>query len=290
MSLRLLAPAKINLTLAVGPALANSRHPLDSLVGFTRAVGDTLEIAHDNDLTMTIKGPFGAELSAGADNLVIMAAFALRFACQIEVGANITLTKNLPLASGIGGGSGDAAAALIGLNTLWELGLSTPELLSIAATLGADVPACVLGQALRMTGTGETIAPVSSAASMGIVLVNPLKPCPTGPVYRRFDELGLTANIHGAKLPDLSTSQRLLAYLLTAPNDLTPAAISLVPEIETILIAIANTPNVLLSRMSGSGATCFGLYETVHDAQLAAHNLRSTLATNAFWVEADVIN
>lgn len=290
MTLEVFAPAKINLSLRVGPPCRNGRHPLDSLVVFTKACGDLLSFGPSSYLGLTIDGPFGEGLSAQPDNLVLRAAQLLREFAQPKAGAAIRLHKYLPIASGIGGGSADAAATLVGLNDLWGCGASRAQLQILGASLGADVPACVSGAALHMTGTGEVIEAVAGLPSLGIVLVNPLTPCPTGPVYRQYDQLGSFCDPTVEPLGSLHTVSALLEYLGETPNDLEAAAITLVPKIGDVLGAIATTQNVLLTRMSGSGATCFGLYPTLADAQAAAVGLKNALASFPVWVEADQIN
>jgi 4-diphosphocytidyl-2-C-methyl-D-erythritol kinase len=290
MTLTVFAPAKINLSLRVGPPGLDGRHPLDSLVAFTNTCGDTLELSQADHLNLQIIGPFGQVLSMTDDNLVLRAAALLQDHVRSKQGASIILTKSLPIASGIGGGSADAAAALFGLNQLWGSGADIETLQRLGATLGADVPACVLGAALRMTGTGETTQAVPPLPKLGIVLVNPLVPCPTGPVYQKYDQLGAFADPQMAPLPPLKTTQSLLDYLRATPNDLEAPAIALVPQIGSILSAIGTTKDILLTRMSGSGATCFGLYANVDDAKFAAANLKIALASSPIWVEADEIN
>jgi 4-diphosphocytidyl-2-C-methyl-D-erythritol kinase len=284
------APAKINLSLRVGPPLSNGRHPLDSLVCFTRTCGDHVRFSPHTSLRLQVDGPFAYGLSSGDDNLVLAAARLLRDRTSESLGADLALTKRLPIASGIGGGSADAAATLIGLNDMWEGGLTRHELQALGAQLGADVPACLMGSALRMTGTGETIKAVANVPCLGIVLVNPLIDCPTGPVYRRYDELGRFSDPQISPLPDLSTVAGLLAFLQANPNDLEAPAKSLVPQIGDLLAAICETDDVLLARMSGSGATCFGLYPDKAKAQSGATVIKRALASYPIWVEADEIN
>ena len=290
MTLRVFAPAKVNLSLCVGQLKSDGRHALDSLVVFTRTYGDGLHFEQARELALNIDGPFAESLSHQSDNLVLRAASRLREHNAISSGAIITLTKSLPIASGIGGGSADAAATLKGLNELWGLGVGYSALAHLAESLGSDVPACVLGQALRMTGAGEILQAVPSMPKMGIVLVNPLVPCATGPVFARYDALGSKNNVAYEALPDLSTTAMLLTYLYEMPNDLEPAAIAMVPQIGRILEAIGGTPDVLLARMSGSGATCFGLYANLAQATIAAQALRNQIASSPIWVEADEIN
>ena len=177
MSVRVFAPAKINLTLEVGRPRADGRHPLRSIVAFAD-VGDVLEAVATRDLTLTIAGPFAAALPADETNLVLRAARALAAAAGVSIGAAITLTKNLPIASGIGGGSSDAAAALKALNALWGLGRGEAQLCALARELGGDVPVCVYARSALMTGSGEEFTALA-LAPLDAVLVNPLAPLST---------------------------------------------------------------------------------------------------------------
>lgn len=290
MTLVITAPAKINLSLRVGSPGLDGRHPLDSLVCFTRTCGDTLRLEPADAISLTVEGPFGPGLSIDETNLVVRAARLLAEQTGVSKGAAITLTKALPVASGIGGGSADAAAALRGLNQLWETGVSSDQLQSWSRALGADVPACVLGANLRMTGTGETIEKIAHFPRLGILLVNPLVACPTGAVFRKYDVLGTFCQMDLAPLPDLTTQNSLLTYLRGAPNDLEASACALVPQINGALSALNDTPNVLMARMSGSGATCFGIYPTLADARSAGDYLKNKLASAPIWVEADEIS
>ncbi len=284
------APAKLNLTLRVGPPQPDGRHPLDSLVCFTHSLGDHLSVEAASDLRLEISGPFSEGLGVGPDNLVCRAAQILADAKSKQAKVKIRLIKNLPIASGIGGGSADAAAAMHALNDFWELKFSQAELLAIGAQLGADVPACLMGQPVHMTGTGETLANAGPLAAMGVVLVNPGVACPTGPVYRAYDVLGAGPAPEVQTVPDVSSPERLLAYLQAMPNDLERAAISLVPEIAEAMAYLAVSPNVRFVRMSGSGATCFALFDD-EEAALAGKNfVLKGLANRGFWVEADRIN
>lgn len=285
----LFAPAKLNLTLRVGPPQTDGRHPLDSLVCFTQRLGDRLNVEAADDLRLRIIGPFSQDLSAGLDNLVCRAALILAEATGVPAKAHIRLIKNLPIASGIGGGSADAAAAMHALNEFWNLKLSQNQLLALGAQLGADVPACLMGQPVHMTGTGETLAHTGPLAAMGVVLVNPGVACPTGPVYRTYDGLGAGPALVIQPVPDVSSREGLLSYLRAMPNDLEQAAISLVPEIAEAMGCLAASPNVRFVRMSGSGATCFALYDDEDAAQVGKNFVLEGLANRGFWVEADRI-
>jgi 4-diphosphocytidyl-2-C-methyl-D-erythritol kinase len=283
------APAKLNLTLRVGPPQLDGRHPLDSLVCFTHSLGDHLSVEAAPDLRLEITGPFGEGLGAGPDNLVCRAAQILADAAGIPAKAHIRLIKNLPIASGIGGGSADAAATMHALNDFWCLKLSQAELLALGAHLGADVPACLMGQPVHMTGTGETLDPIGALAAMGVVLVNPGVACPTGPVYRAYDALGAGPALEVQPVPRVSDCESLLAYLREVPNDLEQAAISLVPEIAEAMAQLAASPQVRFVRMSGSGATCFALYDNEPAAEVGKDFVLKALADRGFWVEVDRI-
>ncbi len=285
----LFAPAKLNLTLRVGPPQTDGRHPLDSLVCFTQRLGDQLNVEAADELRLEITGPFSHGLSAGPDNLVCRAALILAEAAGVPAKAHLRLTKNLPIASGIGGGSADAAAAMHALNEFWNIRLLQAELLALGAQLGADVPACLMGQPVHMTGTGETLARTGPLAAMGVVLVNPGIACPTGPVYRTYDALGAGPALIVQPVPDVSSRENLLAYLHAMPNDLEQAAISLVPEIAEAMGCLTASPNVRFVRMSGSGATCFALYDDEDAAQAGKDFVLKGLANRGFWVEADRI-
>lgn len=264
--LRVFAPAKINLFLHVGDRRADGYHALQSLVVFTQ-VGDTLALDRSDALTLAIGGPFGAGLAAEADNLVLRAARAL------SVTARMTLTKNLPVASGIGGGSADAAAALRGLTRLHGL---DADLMDVAATLGSDVPVCIESRSAWMEGRGERVTAVP-APSVAMVLVNPGVAVPTAGVFRALEKLRGT----GMLLPDRFEDERaLFAFLAATSNDLEPPARTIQPAIGEVLRALSTAR---LARMSGSGATCFGVYDSDADAAAAAKDIAQ--AHPDWWVQ-----
>lgn len=254
-SLRVFAPAKLNLHLHVGPPRADGRHPLESLAAFAD-VGDWLRVAPADGLSLELEGPFAAGLAAEADNLVLWAAHLLAREAGIAPCAHLVLEKNLPIASGIGGGSADAAAALRGLARLWSLRVETGDLERLAAELGSDVPVCVASRGAFMSGAGEITSRVEGIAVQG-VLVNPRVPLSTGGVYRAFDEMGLGAGFVPEAAPHFGAD--VLSWLNQRRNDLEGPAIHLCPAVETVLTALASRPECLLARMSGSGATCFAL-------------------------------
>jgi 4-diphosphocytidyl-2-C-methyl-D-erythritol kinase len=259
------APAKINLFLHVGDRRSDGYHALQSLVAFTKA-GDELRLEPADDVHLTIAGPFARGLSAGDETLRGRAARALQSCTGLERGAAISLTKNLPVASGIGGGSSDCAATLRGLAKLWGAKITNEELCETGATLGSDVPVCIAVRPQFMEGRGEQVTALSSLPEMPIVLVNPGTGVPTSKVFaaikqRRGVDLPLPPAFHGPS--------DLVAYLRDTANDLEAPAREVAPEIGEVLNRIAGR-GALLTRMSGSGATCFGLFESQESANMAA--------------------
>ena len=253
------APAKINLFLHVGDKRSDGYHALESLVVFAET-SDRLEFTPASGLTLKITGPFGKALSRDKDNLVLKAARVLQAKYPHEgQGAHIALEKNLPLASGIGGGSADAAATLRGLNGLWGLELPEDELLDIAAEIGSDVPACLLSSPCWMEGRGERVTKLAAMPPFELVLVNPGVAVPTGPVFAALNaRTGIRAM---APPPVLASVWELVAYLADAGNDLEGPAGRFAPVIEDVLAALGHEPACVLAQMSGSGATCFGLFD-----------------------------
>ncbi len=273
------AAAKINLFLHVGTRRDDGYHDLESLVVFAEA-GDALSFAPAPELSLALDGPFADALELDANNLVLQAARALD-ARGGRVAA-IALTKNLPVASGIGGGSADAAAALRGLAELWELGLSNDALRSVAETLGSDVPVCVESKSAWMEGRGERVTPAPGVAGAAMVLINPGVAVPTGPVFRGLKtRSGVGAVPHDVPLCD---AQALVAFLKGTRNDLEAPARELAPVIGEVLGELSCMPGALLWRMSGSGATCFALFEEPHEAEMAAIALAHSHPT--WWVRA----
>ena len=273
------APAKLNLYLHVLGKREDGLHLLDSLVAFAE-VHDTIEAAPANDLSLEISGPFAQGLSAEPNNLVLRAAHALSAAAGIEPRARLRLIKRLPVASGIGGGSADAAAALRLLATLWRTGLEAQTMREVALSLGADVPVCLMGKAAYMGGIGEVIDPVETLPDTSVVLVNPAVPVPTGQVFAH--------PVCGRSPKDRLSSgmpqsvAELAGLLKTRTNDLAGAAVSIVPEVGDVVEALAEQSGCLLARMSGSGATCFGLFEDDTKAASAAKAIGR--ANPGWWV------
>lgn len=239
-----IAYAKINLALHVRKRRDDGYHELETLFAFADS-GDVLTGEPADQLTLDIIGPFSGGLSSGADNLVIRAATAMQMHGQ---GARLILHKNLPIASGIGGGSADAAAALRLLSRLWELDI---DLMPIAASLGADVPACLYSETMAGEGVGDKLKPFDGKGISGspVLLVNPGIACPTGPIFAAWDGVD-----RGELDPECWTGGR---------NDLQDPAVMLFPEIAVVLSVLDTQPGIRLSRMSGSGATCFALFENM---------------------------
>lgn len=254
------AYAKINLALHIRARRADGYHALESLFAFC-ADGDELrgEARDDNALTLTVTGPFAEGLSAGEDNLVLRAARALQAASGTHRGANLYLDKHLPIASGIGGGSADAAAVLRLLIRLWGIRPMDMDFPAIAASLGADVPVCLNSQTNFGVGVGDQLTAVDlDLGGTPILLVNPLLPCPTAPVYAGWDGVD-----RGPLDPLLWRGGR---------NDLAASATALVPEIDDVLAVLrAQLPE--LTRMSGSGATCFALFASEAERDAAADRI-----------------
>jgi 4-diphosphocytidyl-2-C-methyl-D-erythritol kinase len=261
------APAKVNLFLHVTGRRADGYHVLDSLAVFPK-VGDVVHAEAADGLSLKMIGPFGDSLTAEPDNLVLRAARALAAAAGISPQAALTLEKHLPVASGIGGGSADAAAALRLLSELWNV---TLPLAPIALSLGADVPVCLAGAPARMGGIGEILRPAPALPGFGMVLINPRVAVSTAEVFRARSEAFSSA----AALPDgWETARAMTADLTVLTNDLEAPAIALTPAIGAVLDALRGDQRCLLARMSGSGATCFGLYENPDVAGRSAQAIR----------------
>ncbi|NOX74115.1 MAG: 4-(cytidine 5'-diphospho)-2-C-methyl-D-erythritol kinase [Alphaproteobacteria bacterium] len=270
--LRRLAPAKINLALHVTGQRADGLHLLDSLVCFAD-FGDEITVAAAESLSLKVAGPMAAHVPVGPDNLILQAA-GLFGSGQ---GARLRLQKNLPVASGIGGGSSDAAAALNLLGALW--GEALPEQAKLLE-LGADIPVCMAGETVRMQGVGEALTPVTMPV-LDAVLVNPGVGVSTQKVFQQLES---KENNSMQRLPGSKKFTDWVIYLATQRNDLQAAAISLLPAIAQVIEALDCADDCQLARMSGSGATCFGLFPSGEAANHAADVL--TLNHPNWWVKA----
>ncbi len=260
------AYAKLNLALHVRGREPDGYHRLETLFAFCEE-GDGLSVDAADGLTLRVKGPFAAELGSGADNLVLSAARAMRHTCSVEAGAALLLDKRLPIASGIGGGSADAAAALRLLRRFWRLSITDAELHAIAAGLGADVPACVRSETVWGEGRGDRLsAAPRDLQSAAVLLVNPRVALPTPAVFRGWD------GVDRGPLARGSARDALLA----GRNDLEPPAIVLAPAVAEVLDSLGACPGAIAARMSGSGATCFALFDGEAARDVAAEQVSAS--------------
>ena len=258
------APAKVNLTLRVGRARADGYHPLDSLVVFADW-GDEIRVKPSPAFLLSMSGEPARGLAGGGDNLVLRAAMTLQREAGVRESAAIHLHKRIPLAAGLGGGSADAAATLRALNRLWKLDWPLDRLAQLGLELGADVPACVFSQPLRMRGIGEWIELVPNMPDLPAVIVNPGVAVPTGPVFKSYD----------ASNPPILSERGfwqgdLMDWLQDEANDLEAPAIVREGVIGDTLDWLNAQDGALLARMTGSGASCFALFETQAQAKEAA--------------------
>ena len=279
------APAKINLFLHVVGKRDDGYHLLESLVVFAD-YGDVVEVEESDKISLEIIGKYADALMGfpSENNLVWKAAIAVQKYLPRPLGAKIILTKNLPIASGIGGGSADAAATIKALLKLWKLDISDKKLAEIALNLGSDVPVCLYGKPAIMGGVGEEITPVTLQDKGYIVLINPNIPLATAEVFAAYKLVMPNANIQKS----LNTSIRW-HDIIEYKNDLEPAAIAKLPIIGEMLDSLRNTQGCFLARMSGSGATCFGLYHDELSAQNAASAVQK-IYPQAWCVSAKILD
>ena len=279
------APAKINLFLHVGPVEADGYHPLCSLVAFAD-FGDTLTLHPDGPPGLTVTGPFARALTAGpattSDNLVLRALAGLAVETGLETSRlSLTLDKRLPVAAGLGGGSADAGAALRLARRYLDPDLREEVLVRVAQALGADGPMCLASTPARAGGRGEVLTPEPRLPTLHAVLVNPGVPSPTGAVYGAYDRLGV-GRADRPEDPASWDAGAVIGWLAEQRNDLEAPALLNTPVIGTALDAMRAGGQARLARMSGSGATVFGLYDDAATAARAAEAL--TQAHPAWWV------
>jgi len=269
------APAKVNLFLHVGPVKRNGRHDLDSLVVFSdEHAADYLTASPAEALSLDVSGPFAPVSGPVEDNLVLTAAQALQAASGCTRGAALTLKKWLPVAAGIGGGSSDAAAALRLLTKLWEIDASYSE--QVAPGLGGDVPVSLAAAPALMRGEGEQVVPARVPFRIPALLVNPRAACPTGPVFAAYDAAAGGGNFAEIDpLPGFLDKDHLTDWLGYQRNDLEAPAMARVPEIAEVLAFLRAQPGVRLARMSGSGATCFAIFDATSFAERASVVLKA---------------
>lgn len=287
------APAKLNLFLHITDRRPDGYHCLESIFVFTM-LGDAITINPINEphqLTLTMDGPFCASIQHEPieHNLAYKAAALLQKKYRVSAGAHIHITKNIPVGAGLGGGSSDAASVLILLNQLWKLDLNQETLCKLGLTLGADVPACILKQPAFVTGIGEIIEPFSLPFPLPALLVNPCIPMPTKSVFKTFQDKHTPFSLPIHPIPH-QASQSWIAFkqfLNQTRNDLENPATILAPSIADLIQLIGSQNGCQLARMSGSGATCFGLFVTEEECHLAASTIRKMHPS--FWVQETLI-
>jgi len=277
------APAKVNLALHVTGRRPDGYHELESLVVFAD-VSDEIVVTPAKKDSLRVTGPFAEAAGNGDSNLVAraLAAFRARWPERIGTGLAIDLRKNLPVAAGLGGGSADAAAALRLFASLDAPPLALTDLSELALSLGADVPACLFSRPCEIRGVGEIIHPLQSFPDLHLVLVNPLQPVVTADVFRRLQSRD-NPGMPPIEQP-LTRPAQLGLWLSETRNDLEPAAIALLPVIGELIDRIGTIDGCILSRMSGSGGTVFGLFGSAAQAHQAAHELRGLWPD--YWVAA----
>lgn len=270
------APAKINLALHVGGRREDGLHRLASLVAFTE-FGDRVGVGDSAGISLDVRGPFRTDVPLDGSNLVLRAARLI----GDRRGAAISLEKRIPVAAGLGGGSSDAAEVLRQLSRSWNVPLPPEDSLM---ELGADVPACLAGCPAVVEGAGEVVSPVDCVPELQLLLVNPGLPISTKSVFRAFSGSGTPV----LEPPgDGCGDSKFIAWLAAQRNDLEAVAIGIEPEVGRMLGRIRRLPGCLLSRMSGSGATCFGIFDGVAKAEEAARTLKSEC--QSWWVAATSI-
>lgn len=286
-ALSTLAPAKINLFLHVGAVDADGYHPLSSLIAFAD-VGDRVSVEPADRLSLTVEGPFGAGLGATDDNLILRALRRLGEACDIgEPKLKVTLDKRLPIAAGLGGGSSDAGAVLKLARDVLAIDLDDAALEAVAGVVGADGPMCLRMRTAWAEGRGDVLTDEPRLPPLPAVLFNPGVPSPTGAVYRAYDAGPVRAADRPAPPHDWSIAA-VIDWLSARRNDLEAPALALTPAIGAALSAVAATGQIALTRMSGSGATVFGLYPSDDAAQSAARALSA--AHPEAWVKATTLS
>lgn len=289
-SLQVFAPAKINLFLHVTGKRDDGYHLLDSLVCFTD-IGDTILIEEADRFSFHIDGPFSRSFTAqekdaseASSNIVVQAVWKLSKVVGRTPDFRLTLKKQIPLGSGIGGGSSDAAAILWALSEWWGLPPYPAYLQALMLELGSDVPACYACKTTRMQGIGEHLQDCADIPELPVLLARPIQPCPTADIYKNFKGPFTPA----ATLPDsYKNVSDFIETLQSTSNDLTESALACVPDIAFVLDSLGAQKNVLLSRMSGSGSCCFALFPTEEDcAEAAEHIIREN---PLWWVRTGTI-
>ena len=279
------APAKVNLFLHVGPPeIGGGYHPICSLMAFAD-VGDIVSSFAADALSLRVTGPFAQDLAGEGDNLVLRAARTLIAEAKRPVAPlGLRLEKRLPVASGLGGGSSDAGAALRLLREVLELSTSNGRLEALAAALGADGAACLWGAPALAQGRGERLSAAPGLPPLDAVLVRPPVPVSTAQVYRAFDAAGRFGNVTPPATPDaFEDAAELAGWRATQRYDLEAAAIAVAPQVGVVLETLADEPETLLARVSGSGGTCFALCASDIEAEGLAERIEAMAPD--WWVQ-----
>lgn len=288
---RVFAPAKLTLFLHITGKQQDSSHQIDSLVTFAD-IGDWITIEEHDSFAFEITGPFGSHFDQDdhnayidGQNLVTRAAKNLIQAADISANIKITLEKNIPLSAGLSGGSCDAAATLWGLNQFFNLDHNAAYLSPIMRNLGQDVAACYGSKPVMIGGEGEELLPAPDMPEMAALLISPTKPCPREDVLLKYQD-----NFqNNTRLPHhIKTTHELAELLNNCKNDLYPAASQVLPEVRNIIATLDAQQDCLLSRMNGSGASCYGLFKTHASARKAEDIIRKE--NPDWWVESGQIN
>ena len=263
-SIKVTAHAKVNLTLHVVGQRANGYHEMQSLVCLTE-FGDQIHLSPAADFSFQVIGPYAAGIPVDESNLVVQATKFMAKKHSKTLDCQIILEKNLPMASGIGGGSSDAAAVMRALSQYWSVPLPNADELM---ALGADIPVCMTTGLTLMEGAGEDVAQLSAAPNWGLVLVNPNVGVSTPAVFNALNSK------HNPPMQDVAENCVDIAWLGDQRNDLEPPAMAMVPEVVAVVDAISAATHCQVARMSGSGATCFGLFANTEHANAAANRLQ----------------
>ena len=278
------APAKVNLFLHVNGPGEDGFHPICSLMAFAD-IGDRVSTFEAEALSLRLGGPFARDLAGEGDNLVLRAARALIAEARRPVAPlGLSLEKRLPVASGLGGGSSDAGAALRLLREALGLSVDNARLEALAAALGSDGAACLWGAPAIAEGRGERLSAAPGLPPLDAVLVNPRTPVSTADVYRRFDADGRFGDVAAPAAPDaFEDAADLAAWLAVQRNDLETAAIAVAPAVGAVLETLAGEPETLLARVSGSGGTCFALCASDIEAESLAERVEAMAP--GWWVQ-----
>jgi len=282
--INIIAPAKLNLYLHITGRREDGYHLLDSLFVFTK-FGDLLSISPSNELTLTIDGPFSETIKTDTQkNLIFRAALVLKKTFSINAGAKIHLTKNIPIGSGLGGGSSDAATILKTLNTFWNIHTTQAVLADLGLTLGADIPACIYQKPSLVSGIGEIIKPIHSFnVTMPVLLVKPSIALQTPDIYKNYAASKLPFQ-NPVSYPVYKDALNLIEFLKTSTdNDLQTVSTKLHPDIQKLIDFLKMRPGCILARMSGSGSACFAIFKDAPTLSEAASEIKKT--DSNYWIQ-----